>query len=384
MGYDYSPIHTRLYTGNTMKIARISAYQVDLPLKEGSYKWSGGKSVDVFDSTVVEVETDTGLIGYGEVCPLGPFYLPAYGPGVRAGILELAPHLIGMNATDLGPLNRMMDSALKEHAYVKSGIDMACWDLLGKSTGRSVCDLMGGKYSADFVLYRAISQQAPEAMAANVAGYRAEGYRRFQLKVGGDPDVDIERIKQVSAEMQSGEKLVADANTGWLMHEAARVVRAVRDLDVYIEQPCLSYEECLSIRKRTDHPFVMDESIHGMPELLRASHDQAMDVVNIKISKFGGLTKAKLARDLCISLGVAMTLEDSWGGDIITAAIASIAHSTPTDLLFSSTDFNSYGTVSIADGAPQRDNGRLSASDAPGLGVQPRMQVLGDKVLEVS
>ena len=365
-----------------MKIARISAYQVDLPLKEGSYKWSGGKSVDVFDSTVVEVETDTGLVGYGEVCPLGPFYLPAYGPGVRVGIKELAPHLIGMNATDLGPLNRMMDAALKKHAYVKSGIDMACWDLLGKSTGKSVCDLMGGKYGEDFVLYRAISQQAPEAMAANVADYRAEGYRRFQLKVGGDPDVDIERIRQVAAEMQSGEKLVADANTGWLMHEAARVVRAVRDLDVYIEQPCLSYEECLSIRKRTDHPFVMDESIHGMPELLRASHDQAMDVVNIKISKFGGLTKAKLARDLCISLGVAMTLEDSWGGDIITAAIASIAHSTPTDLLF--TDFNSYGTVSIAEGAPQRVNGRLSASDAPGLGVQPRMQILGDKVLEVS
>jgi len=79
-----------------------------------------------------------------------------------------------------------------------------------------------------------------------------------------------------------------------------------------------------------------------------------------------------------------MTLEDSWGGDIITAAIASIAHSTPTDLLFTSTDFNSYGTVSIAEGAPQRVNGRLSASDAPGLGIQPRMQVLGDKVLEVS
>ena len=124
-----------------MKIARISAYQVDLPLHEGSYKWSGGKSVDVFDSTVVEVETDSGLIGYGEVCPLGPFYLPAYGPGVRAGITELGPHLIGLTATELGPLNRRMDAALKDHAYVKSGIDMACWDLLGKSTGLSVCDL---------------------------------------------------------------------------------------------------------------------------------------------------------------------------------------------------------------------------------------------------
>jgi L-alanine-DL-glutamate epimerase-like enolase superfamily enzyme len=367
-----------------MKIARISAYQVDLPLKEGSYKWSGGKSVDVFDSTIVEIETESGAIGYGEVCPLGPFYLPAYGPGVRAGMKELAPHLIGMKAHELGPLNQMMDAALKGHAYVKSGIDMACWDLLGKATGTSVCDLMGGRFGEDFVLYRAISQESPESMAEKVAGYRREGYRRFQLKVGGDPDVDIQRIKKVAAELHAGDKLIADANTGWLMHEAARVVRAVRDIDVYIEQPCLSYEECLSIRRRIDHPFVMDESIHGMPELLRASNDQAMDVVNIKISKFGGLTKARLARDLCVSLGVAMTIEDSWGGDIITAAIASLAHSTPTEMLFTSTDFNSYVTVSIAEGAPQRNNGRLAASMEPGLGVQPRMDVLGKRILEIS
>ncbi len=367
-----------------MKIARISAYQVDLPLKEGSYKWSGGKSVDVFDSTIVEIETEQGAIGYGEVCPLGPFYLPAYGAGVRAGMKELAPHLIGMKADALGPLNRMMDAALKGHAYVKSGIDMACWDLLGKATGSSVCDLMGGRFGNDFVLYRAISQESPESMAEKVAGYRREGYRRFQLKVGGDPDTDIQRIKKVAAELHAGDKLVADANTGWLMHEAARVVRAVRDIDVYIEQPCLSYEECLSIRKRIDHPFVLDESIDGMPELLRASNDQAMDVVNIKISKFGGLTKARLARDLCVSLGVAMTIEDSWGGDIITAAIASLAHSTPTEMLFTSTDFNSYVTLSTAEGAPQRDNGRLAASSEPGLGIEPRMDVLGKRVLEIS
>lgn len=367
-----------------MKIARISAYQVDLPLKEGSYKWSGGKSVDVFDSTIIEIETESGATGYGEVCPLGPFYLPAYGAGVRAGLKELAPHLIGMKSDELGPINRMMDAALKGHAYVKSGIDMACWDLLGKATGTSVCDLMGGRFGEDFVLYRAISQESPESMAEKVAGYRREGYRRFQLKVGGDPDIDIQRIKKVSAELHAGDKLVADANTGWLMHEAARVVRAVRDLDVYIEQPCLSYEECLSIRRRIDHPFVMDESIHGMPELLRAANDQAMDVVNIKISKFGGLTKARLARDLCVSLGVAMTIEDSWGGDIVTAAIASIAHSTPTEMLFTSTDFNSYVTVSTAEGAPQRDNGRLKASTEPGLGIHPRMEVLGKRVVEVS
>ena len=367
-----------------MKIKRINAYQVDLPLHEGSYKWSGGKSVDVFDSTIVSIETDDGYIGYGECCPLGPFYLPAYAEGVRAGIKELGPHLIGLNPTETGKLNQIMDQYLKGHAYVKSPIDIACWDIKGQLTGLPVCEMLGGRYGEDFVLYRAISQVEPDAMAANVKQYRDEGYRRFQLKVGGNPDEDIQRIRMVSDVLEKGDKLIADANTGWLMHEAARVVRAVDDIDVYIEQPCETYEECLSIRERTSHPFILDEVIDGIDILVRGHAERAMDVVNIKISKFGGLTKASLARDLCVKLGIAMTLEDSWGGDITTAAISHLAHSTPEEYLFTATDFNSYVTVSTAEGAPQRNNGRMTASKDPGLGIKPKMDVLGNSVLEIS
>ena len=181
-----------------MKITRILAYRVELPLHEGSYKWSGGKSVSVFDSTIVAVETDEGITGYGEVCPLGPFYLPAYASGARTGIAELGPHLLGEDPRELGKLNRLMEAALQGHPYVKSAIDIACWDILGKATGQPVCVLLGGRYGDDFVLYRAISQESPEAMAGRVAGYRAEGYRRFQLKVGGDPLVDVDRIEAVA------------------------------------------------------------------------------------------------------------------------------------------------------------------------------------------
>ena len=367
-----------------MKITRIAAYKVDLPLHEGRYSWSGGKSVGVFDSTVVRVETDSGLSGHGEVCPLGPAYLPSYAAGARAGIAELAPQLIGQDPTQLERLNRTMDGALKGHPYVKSAIDVAAWDILGQVSGLPVCTLLGGRYGDDFVLYRAISQESPEAMAKKVAGYREEGYRRFQLKVGGDPDTDIERIKAVSAKLQRGDVLIADANTGWLPHQAARVVRGVRDVDVYIEQPCLSYEECLSIRRRTDHPFILDESINGIPVLQRALADGAMDAANIKISKFGGLTRARQARDLCVSSGIAVTIEDTWGGDIATAAIAHLAHSTPTEFLLTSTDFNSYVTVSTADGAPHRKDGRMAASEKPGLGITPKVDVLGKAVLDVS
>ncbi len=366
-----------------MKISRILAFRVELPLLETTYKWSGGKSVTVFDSTIVRVETDAGLVGHGEVCPLGPFYLPAYAEGVRAGLRELGPHLLGEDPRQLGKLNRTMDAALKGHPYVKSGIDIACWDILGQAAGLPVCELLGGRYGDDFPLYRAISQESPADMAKRVAAYRAEGYRRFQLKVGGDPDTDIERIRAVAATLLPGDRLVADANTGWTQHEAMRVVRAVRDLDVYIEQPCLTYEECLSVRRHTSHPFILDENIDGLDVLLRAKGDLAMDVVNLKISKLGGLTKTRQARDLCVTMGIAMTLEDSWGGDIATAAIAHLAHSTPPEFLFSSTDFNSYVTVSTADGAPQRANGRLAASTQPGLGVRPKMDVLGKPAVVV-
>ena len=366
-----------------MRITRIDAYRVELPLVEGSYKWSGGNAVSVFDSTVVAVSTDSGLVGYGEICPLGSAYLPAYARGVRAGIEELAPHLIGLDPTAIGPLNHRMDQAMRGHPYVKSPIDMACWDILGKATGQPVATLLGGRFGEDFPLYRAISQDTPEAMAEMVGVYRSQGYTKFQLKAGSDVATDIARITATARMLQTGDILVADANTGWTQHEALRVADGVRHADVYIEQPCRTYEECLAVRRRTARPFILDEIIDDIPTLVRAVNDQAMDVVNLKISKVGGLTGARAMRDLCVSLGIAMTIEDTWGGDIVTAAIAHLAHSTPPHLLFSTTDFNSYVTVSIAEGAPQRKNGRMTSSPAPGLGISPRMDVFGTPVLSV-
>ena len=366
-----------------MRIAHIRAYQIDLPLVEGRYAWSGGNSVSVFDSTVVAVETDQGRTGWGEICPLGPAYLPAYANGARAGIAELAPHLIGLDPCALGVLNARMDGAMRGHPYVKSAIDIACWDLLGQASGLPVATLLGGHEGADVMCYRAISQDTPAKMAARVKQYRREGYRKFQLKVGGDPDVDIDRIRAAAKVLARGDVLVADANTGWTQHAALRVADAVRDVDVYLEQPCPTYEQCLAVRRHTNRPFVLDEVIDGLDMVVRAAGDHAADVINLKISKVGGLTKARQIRDLCVSLGLAMTIEDTWGGDITTAAIAHLAHSTPARYLFSTTDFNSYVTVAFADGAPRRVGGRMAASTKPGLGVTPRMKVLGKPVIDI-
>lgn len=367
----------------TTKIVRIDVYQVDLPLLEGSYKWSGGNSVEVFDSTVVAVHTGAGITGYGEVCPLGPAYLPAYATGARTGIAQLAPSLIGLDPTALSVLNDCMDRAMRGHPYVKSALDMACWDILGKQAELPVATLLGGCYGDSFPLYRAISQESPEQMCKKVSLYRSQGYTKFQLKVGGDPDTDIDRIRAVAALLKTGNVLVADANTGWTQHQALRVADAVRDLDVYLEQPCASYRECLAVRRHTNRPFILDEVVDSLAMVITGIADQAMDVINLKISKVGGITKARQIRDLCVSQGIALTIEDTWGGDITTAAIAHLAQSTPPAYLFSSTDFNSYLGVMNATGAPQRKDGRLAISHAPGLGIEPNWDVLGEPVFSI-
>ena len=366
-----------------MKITRISVYQVDLPMKEGSYSWST-QTFSAFDSTVVIVETDSGLTGAGETCPLGPSYLPAYAEGARAGLAKLAPDLIGANPLELGKINDRMDTLLKGHPYVKSAIDMACWDILGKATGQPVYTLLGGKRQEDVKLFKVVSRQDPDAMAAKLRDYQNQGFTQFQMKVGADPDVDIERIFKVSAELNAGNVLNADANTGWRQHAAIRVVKAIRDVDLYLEQPCLTYEQCLAVRRHCDHPMILDECMDSIEILIRGWQESAMDLINLKINRVGGLMKACQFRDLCMNMGIVMTVEDSWGGEIATAAIAHLAHTLPKDFHFQSSAFHEYSHTVIANGAPLMENGYMTASDRPGLGVEPIMEVLGEPVFVTS
>lgn len=367
-----------------MKISRIDVFQVEYKLLDQKYAWSRGHAVESFLSTVVKVSTDEGINGFGEVCPLGSAYMDAFARGIPSGIKEIGPLLIGQNPTQINVINETMDLALGGHNYVKSPLDIACWDILGKKTGQSVCTLLGGTSLPDIPLYRAISQGPSRDMAEDVARFREEGYRRFQLKVGGDPHDDINRVKVVLEVLKPGDILVADANTGWIMRNAIRVVNALEGTDIYIEQPCTTLEECLTIREHTRLPMVLDEVIRDVHSLLKAHQQRAMDVVNLKISRLGGLTKAKQMRDLCQSLGLAMTLEDSWGGDITTAAIAHFAGSTLPEFYFTATDFNSYNDIHLAADAPARENGFLHVPQVPGLGIHVDEKLLGNPVATVA
>ena len=367
-----------------MRITAITAYRLHEPFRDGPYICSGGRSALEFDSIVLCLDTDSGLQGWGEMAPLGAFYDPAFAGAARAALDELAPLLLGEDPSQVAALGRRLDFHLKGHPYTKSAIDMAAWDLLGKRAGLPLAELLGGRYGESVDLYRSIAQQSPERMAARAKSYVAEGYRRLQVKVGLDPDEDIERIAAVRAAIGSDIVLFADANGGWATHQARRFLRATRELDYYFEQPCASYEECRALRQDCDRPLVLDESITDLAALLRANADGAIDAVTIKIARVGGVSKARLIRDTAVEMGLAVTVEDTGGAEIDTAAMVHLSLSTPEGQRLHTCDFHNWVTRSNARGALNVADGKISIGHAPGLGLEPLVETFGEPFLALA
>ncbi len=368
-----------------MKIARVDVFGYDLSYVHGRYVMSGGRVIETVPSTVVRVTTSEGVEGFGEVCPLGPAYLPAHAGGARAALCELAPAVLGLDAGNLAAVNAAMDHALMGHGYAKSPIDTACWDVLGRSVGLPVCDLLGGRLVETFPLYFAVPLASVEEMTAYVQARREEGIHRFQLKIGSDPYEDAARTRSVVEATSSEDVVVADANGGWGVQDAVVAARAMEDLErVFFEQPCPTLEECLIVRQRTTLPMVLDECIRDVHSLLRAHEARALEAFNLKISKVGGLTKAKLMRDLAVELGLRVTVEDTWGGDLVTAAVSHLAASTPPDTLFTVSFMNDWTNEHIAGHQPRSQAGFGSAPPGPGLGIDVDVSALGEPLLSAA
>jgi L-alanine-DL-glutamate epimerase-like enolase superfamily enzyme len=363
-----------------MEIARIAVYQADLPVPGGAYHMSGGRAYPALDTTLVKIETDKGLTGWGESCPFGPVYLPAHALGVRSGLAELAPHLIGRDPTAVERLNEVMDAALPGHLHAKSALDLAFWDIAGKRAGRPVCEIMGGRTGAAIDLVSSVSCETPERMVEIVERFRAEGYRAHSLKVGTTVDEDLARIHAVQAAGRPGETYQIDVNRGWTLDTALQVLSEVKGTNLTVEQPCATYRECLALKRHIALPLMLDEIVSTPEDLLRAIGDDAADALNLKVARVGGLTKARRLRDMAAEAGLAMTIQETGGAEVAFAAVVQLAQSTPERVLRSLWDPRELAAVTLADGAPEAAAGAVQATDAPGLGVTVREEALGEPV----
>ncbi|RAH67138.1 mandelate racemase/muconate lactonizing enzyme family protein [Aspergillus aculeatinus CBS 121060] len=367
---------------STLKITRIDVYQVDLPYAGGVYHLSGGRTYTSFDATIVRLTTNTGLEGWGESTPFGATYIASHARGVRAGIAELAPHLLGLDPRRVDRINEAMDAALVGHAHAKTALDVACWDVFGKAVGLPVCELLGGRTNTAMPVISSIHVGAPAEMRQRVAEHRARGYRGHSVKVAGDdPAADAARITASLQDRQPGEFFIVDANGGLTVEMALRMLRLVPPgLDFVLEAPCATWRECLSLRRRTDVPLLFDELATDDASVIQLVADDAAEGIGLKISKNGGLTRGRRQRDICLAAGYTVSVQETTGSDIAFAAIVHLGQTVPERSLRCVLESRDMVALKTADGEFEVRDGRISAPTAPGLGITPRSEVLGEPV----
>ncbi|MEX0329195.1 MAG: mandelate racemase/muconate lactonizing enzyme family protein [Ruegeria sp.] len=365
-----------------MKITRIRIYQMRLPYVGGAYVWGAGNAIETAIASVVVIDTDASLQGCGEFTPCGENYMVAHSEGVSALARLVAPKLLGEDPRQVGRIEQLMDHLVQGHGYAKAPFDAACWDILGQACDQPVWMLLGGKLTDGAPMYRVAPQKPTDQTIAEMNAYRDQGYRQFQIKVGGDWATDIDRIRATVPLLNAGEKAMADANQGWRVDNAIRVARATNDLDFILEQPCQTYEECQQVRRVAEQPMKLDECLTGMHMAQRIVADRGAEICCLKISNLGGLSKARRVRDYLIENRIPVVSEDTWGGEIATAAVAHFAASTPPEYLQNTTDLMNYNTRSTGIGGPVARDGKLFAPDTSGMGVEPDFDSLGAPIAE--
>ena len=363
-----------------MKITEIAVYRVPLPLTH-PYSLSGGRlHFSELDSTFVRLTTDTGIEGWGEGCPWGSTYLPAFAGGIRAALEELATAVLGLDPTRPDVVNRVMDVALPGHPYAKSALDVACYDVTGKALGRSVADLLGGDTGDSVVVQSSIPTGTPAEMIASIERARSAGYRVHSPKVGSGVADDVARIVAIGESLPPTDSVTFDANRAWTPDQAIRVMTQTESVDAYFEQPCETLEENVMVRRATRQPIILDETIQTYQDVVRARTEMACEAIGLKINRVGGLTKARRIRDFCVEAGIVMNIEETGGSALADTGAVHLAQATPASHLRATWLCQDLLSVDPILGGSRNSNGETTAPNDPGLGAEPDIEMLGDPV----
>jgi L-alanine-DL-glutamate epimerase-like enolase superfamily enzyme len=364
-----------------MKITKITVYHIDLPL-EHPYWLSGGRlKFERLDATLVKLETDAGLIGWGEGTPWGHTYVPAHGLGIRAGIETMAKVLIGLDPRCVLDVERAMDMALPGHLYAKSPIDMACWDIAGQAAGLPIADLMGGGSRTPRPIASSVGAKTIADTRAVIDRYRQRGYVAHSVKIGGDVERDIARITDVESIRREGEIVLYDVNRGWSRQQALRVLSSVEGLNVMVEQPLETLDDIAAIAPLHATPISVDESLVTLQDAARIARDGIATIFGIKLNRVGGLTKAARMRDIALAHGIDMFVMATGGTVLADTEALHLAATIPDAHCHAVWSCQDMLTVDIADGRGARNvDGHLHLPETPGLGVHPDEDKLGTPV----
>jgi L-Ala-D/L-Glu epimerase / N-acetyl-D-glutamate racemase len=355
-----------------MKIAGVRLGLVRVPLKV-PFK-TALRTVEVVEDVIVEVHADDGRVGRGEAPATAVITGDTHGSIVEAVRGYIAPRLVGEPVANLNRVTRLIQTALEKNTSAKAAVEIAVYDLFGQLYGAPLYALLGGgvpRLKTDVT----ISVGDVDAMVGDSLAAIGRGFQTLKIKVGKDADADVERVKAVYAAVKGRARLRLDANQGWAPKQAVRALRALEAAGVeleLVEQPVKArdVEGLKYVTDRVDAPVVADESAFGPGEALEIMRTRAADMVNIKLMKAGGVSRALQIADLAAACGVECMMGCMLETAVSVSAAVHVAIARADVITKIDLDGPSLCAFNPVEGGAAFDGPDISVAEAPGLGIR--------------
>jgi glucarate dehydratase len=357
-----------------MKITRIEYRQVSIPFTS-SIRWASGNRAGT-TRIILTVETDAGVTGIGET------FVHFFTASVLDGLIPL---VTGEDPHNIERIHRKCEGAGLYHhkragVFAIAGIEMACWDIIGKTAGKPLYQLLGGKYR-DRVPIAAylLDIASPESVVETAKAFIEQGYRTIKLKVGRGTESDLANVAAVRAAVGPSVQIRIDPNGAWTIATSKRLLRKLEPYDLeYVEQPTILEDlfGLAELRRSSSTPIAVDVSTYTDDEVLNVVRSDAADVILLDPHEAGGIFEARKAAAICEAAGVPVGIHRAGELGISTAAILHLVTALP-NVLPAVDHFQIIADDVIADPLEVR-NGEMTAPEAPGLGVELDPQKLDE------
>ena len=310
-------------------ITNVEAFFVRVPTKV-KYKMSKGGSRKSYMGTIIRITSNEGLTGYGEIFGT-PGWYSAESPDniIRMINIWFKPLLVKERICNIERIIFKLDEERIGNNFAKSGIDMALHDLMGKSLGVPICDLIGGRFHSEFEMVGGMGMFEPKEMAKKAIEFVNQGHKTLKIKIGEQNiDKDVERVRAVREAVGDSIKIRVDANAYYSRADAIRVIRRIEKYILEnIEQPLPDWdlEGMAAITAKVDTPIMADESVHNLWDAYRIVKNNIADIIKIKMAKIGGFYKAQQVINLCEAAGVPVVLGNGFNTSIMGSAELNLA-----------------------------------------------------------
>ena len=353
-----------------MKITRIRTALLNAPLKNPFV--TSLRRVDALEDLVVVIECNDGSVGYGEGAPTPVITGETIG-SMQAAIALIEPYLTGMEIEDFDSLLDHVHSHIVKNTTAKSALEIALFDLRARSLAQPLYKMLGGE-KKEFETDITISMGEITKMITDCQEAVSLGYKTLKIKIGDDPQKDIERIIAIHEALDRSIQLRLDANQGWTAEQSVELLQGIEKRGIiaeFIEQPVAAddIEGLKYIKERVQTPLLADESIFSLKDARRLLERDAIDYVNIKLAKTGGISQALALADLSHDFGVKCMIGCMLEGPVSVTAGVHVASAKADVITMLDLDAVSLLASHPVETTVHYDENHIILSDDIGLGI---------------